>query len=146
MPVLMWAATALIIWGRYIRAMALTATGHLVVFDRYIYDAVAPHGSPLSPAQQLARRASGHLCPGPDLVLLLDAPGAVMYERKHEYDAATLEHWRQRFLSLRARVPQLIVLDATTPAERVRVAATQALWAKYKARWSARPSREKWDQ
>ena len=54
--------------------------------------------------ERIGRRLSLHLCPAPDLVLLLDAPGEVMYQRKREYDPHTLEGWRSQFLSLASRL------------------------------------------
>ena len=101
----------LVIWGRFLRGLALSAAGRLVIFDRYIYDAEVPTPYHLGPAARLARWIDGHACPGPDVTILLDAPGEVMFQRKGEYDGATLEHWRQRFLGVRRRVPDLVRLS-----------------------------------
>jgi thymidylate kinase len=128
----------LVIWGRYLRGLALAAGGALVIFDRYIYDAEVPTPYRLGPAARLARWIDGHACPGPDLTILLDAPGEVMYRRKGEYDAATLEHWRERFLGVRRRVPDLEVVDTTRPAEAVLRDVTARIWRRYQRRWSER--------
>ena len=136
-PGLVFAGTTLVIWSRYLRARYHQARGRLVVFDRYTYDAVAPHPAPLTRAQRLSRQFSGHLCPPPDLLLILDAPGAVMYARKHAYEAATLECWRHRFLTLAQRFPSRAhVIDATAPPDAVRVAAATRLWQAYAMRWA----------
>lgn len=126
----------LVIWGRYLRGLALAAGGRLVIFDRYIYDAEVPTPYHLGPAARLARWIDGHICPGPDVTILLDAPGAVMFRRKGEYDAETLEHWRQRFLGVRRRVPDLEVVDTTRPPDVVLRDVTARIWRRYAQRWA----------
>jgi thymidylate kinase len=128
----------LVIWGRYLRGLALAAAGRLVIFDRYIYDAEVPTPYHLGPAARLARWIDGHACPGPDVTILLDAPGDVMFQRKGEYDGATLEHWRQRFLGVRRRVPDLEVVDTTRAADAVLRDVTARIWRRYAERWKAR--------
>ena len=113
----------LVIWGRYLRGQYHLHRGRLVVFDRYIYDAEVPTPYPLSRWGRLARWLDGRTCPGPDLVLILDAPGAVMHERKGEYTPEVLEDWRQKFLTVRDRHPNVVVLDTTRPVEDVRAEA-----------------------
>jgi thymidylate kinase len=135
-PGLVFAATAAIIWSRYLRARYHQARGRLVVFDRYIYDAVAPHPNRLNPAQRLSRFLAGHLCPGPDMMVLLDAPGSVMYARKGAYTAATLENWRWHFRALASRSPSSHVIDATRSADAVKVDVLTALWRRQRERWA----------
>jgi thymidylate kinase len=125
----------LVIWGRYLRGLALAGAGKLVIFDRYIYDAEVPTPYHLGPAARLARWIDGHACPGPDVTILLDAPGEVMFRRKGEYDGATLEHWRQRFLGVRRRVPHLEVVDTTRSADEVLRDVTARIWRRYAHRW-----------
>jgi thymidylate kinase len=128
----------LVIWGRYLLGLYHTHRGRLVVFDRYIYDAEVPTPYPLGRLGRLARWLDGRACPGPDLVLVLDAPGAVMHQRKGEYTAEMLEEWRQRFLALRGRIPNVEVLDTTQPPDVVRADATAAIWRRYAERWGHR--------
>ena len=80
----------LVIWGRYLRGQYHVYRGRLVVFDRYVLDAEVPPPYPLGPFGRLARRIDGRSCPPPDLVLILDAPGTVMHQRKGEYTPETL--------------------------------------------------------
>jgi thymidylate kinase len=126
----------LVIWGRYLRGQALAGAGKLVIFDRYIYDAEVPTPYHLGPAARLARWIDGHACPGPDVTILLDAPGEVMFRRKGEYDGATLEQWRQRFLGVRRRVPDLEVVDTTRSADAVLRDVTARIWRHYARRWA----------
>jgi thymidylate kinase len=91
-----------------------------VTFDRYTYDAWLSPGRRLTGPQRLARAVWAHACPTPDLVLLLDAPGKVVYDRRGESEPALLEAARQDFLSLRRLIPYLQVVDASRPEEVVR--------------------------
>ena len=127
----------LVIWSRYLRAQYHLARGRLVVFDRYIYDSEVPTPYPLGISAKAARWIDGHACPGPDVVVILDAPGAVMHQRKGEYDPAMLEEWRRRFLGVRRRVPDAEVLDAGRGAEVVLRDATARIWRRYLQRWQS---------
>jgi thymidylate kinase len=134
-PGLVFAASALVIWSRYVGAWIHMRKGRLVIFDRYVYDAIAPAGFRQGPYGRLGRRLSRHLLPSPDLILLLDAPGTVMHMRKGEYDADTLERWRRDFLSLRAIVRRLEVVDASQSAATVRADAASRIWRRYVQHW-----------
>jgi thymidylate kinase len=135
LPVLVVPGRLLVLWGRYLTARYHQSRGRLVVFDRYTYDAAVPTPQPLDWLGRAYRRIDGRACPPPDLVLLLDAPGNVMHARKGEYSPEMLEDWRQHFLALQWRVPQLEILDATRPSEVVRADAIERIWRRYAARW-----------
>jgi len=128
----------LVIWGRYLRGLYHACLGRLVVFDRYIYDAEVPTPYPLTPWGRMARWMDGRACPGPDLVLILDAPGEIMHKRKGEYTAEMLEAWRQRFLGVQGRARRAAVLDTTQPPEAVRAEAMRQIWRCYAERWGRR--------
>ncbi len=104
--------------------------GRFVVFDRYIFDSwVNPK------PRTLWKRARWILfeaiLPAPDLVILLDAPGQMLYQRKGEHTPEWLEEQRQRYLQLRARIPNLRIVDATHDAETVRREAIALIWKQY---------------
>lgn len=124
-----------VIWCRYLTAQYHLIRGRLVVFDRYIYDAEVPTPHPLSLAGRLGRWIDGRSCPSPDLVLLLDAPGQIMHQRKPSYTPETIENWRQHFLRLRHRLSNTEVIDTTCGVEEVRKQATELVWRHYTRRW-----------
>lgn len=104
--------------------------GRLVVFDRYTYDALlAPGGEKLRArvSYALIRRT----CPAPNLVIVLDVPAATMYARKGELGATRLEDFRRRYLSMRERLPNTAVVDASRPAADVYRAVAALLWRRY---------------
>lgn len=134
-PGVVFVGRALVIWRRYLRARLHQARGRLVVFDRYVLDAAVPHPRRLTALERISRRLDFYLCPAPDLVLILDAPGELMHRRKGEYDAEMLEDWRKHFLELRRRFPDIVeVIDATQDKDAVRIDATQRIWRRYRAR------------
>jgi len=122
-------------WARYLTARFHQARGRLVVIDRYVYDAVAPHPQPLGLLRRASRWVDGRSCPPPDMTVVLDVPGAQMYARKGAYTPEMLEEWRQHFLTLGRRVPGLEVVDATRPAAVVQADVTERIWLRYAARW-----------
>jgi len=115
-------------WRRYLIARYHQARGRLVIFDRYTFDALLPPRHNLSGLGRLRRWLLAHACPPPDLVLMLDAPGEVLYARKGEHNADLLEQQRQQYLALRPHLPQMVVVNASRDAERVRREAMAVIW------------------
>lgn len=102
------------------------ARGRLVVLDRSAYDALladADHSAGGRVLAWLALRWS----PEPFLVVLLDAPGQVLFGRKPEHPVEVLEQRRQDYL---AQHPGALVLDASRSADEVRRAALAGVWTR----------------
>lgn len=117
-------------WGRYLVACYHQAHGRFVLFDRYSYDAMLPPRSPLAWHSRWRRWLLARSCPAPNLLVVLDAPGEVLYRRKREHSVALLEEQRQTYLRLAAR-PGSLVVDATQDAESVRREVTSFIWNAY---------------
>jgi len=100
--------------------------GRVVLVDRFGYDALSSNDD--SVGGRILSAVVPRLTPTPDLVLLLDAPGSMMFERKGEHSVPVLEARRQAYLALRDRVPDLVVMDATLPANEVRRRAVEQVW------------------
>lgn len=122
------------VWIRYLAGTRNRLLGRLVLFDRYTYDALIPPQPPWVQLKLPYFWVLAHLCPPPDIVLLLDAPGKVMFDRKGEFDAGHLDNERQHFLKLRSRMRNVHVLDATRPPAAVRADATAVIWSWYAER------------
>jgi hypothetical protein len=118
-------------WGRYLAARYHQFQGRLVVFDRYSYDALLPSPKSLNLLRRARRWLLGHACPAPDLVIVLDAPGEMLFDRKGEHSATLLEAQRQGYLKLRQVVPRVVVVDATKNADLVRREVTGLIWRGY---------------
>jgi hypothetical protein len=108
----------------------------MVLFDRYMEDPWLPLPADVSVARRLGRRVRAAVsCPPADLMLVLDAPGSEMFARKGEHSAAQLEKLRQRYLRLGERIPNVVVLDATSGADAMARQASELIWRRYRERW-----------
>jgi thymidylate kinase len=153
------AAGALRVWRRVGVAAAHAARGRLVVFDRYTYDALLPLPLPLPRTGSLRWlrvayfRVLAYIVPRPDLVLVLDAPGAVVFRRtgarrtgestpedrleEDRLEADRLEEERRVFLRLVERLGAQRV-DASRPLDAVCADVTAAIWRRYGQRSAVR--------
>lgn len=123
------------LWFRYLSGMAYRVQGRLVIFDRYAYDAWLPLPTRVSWLKAQALRLQARAVPAPDLLLVLDVPGEVMFQRKGEFEPVHLERQRRHLLGLRGRFPDLEVVDATRPPDVVRRDVTERIWRRYRRRW-----------
>lgn len=109
------------------------ARGRVVLMDRVAYDALLPAAAGSSPsgskpAGGVSNALAVWLGAAPDLLLVLDVPGEVMFSRKGEHTAEILEHWRQSYLALADRLPGSRILDAAQPRHLVQQLATETVW------------------
>ena len=72
--------------------------------------------------------------PRPDLVICLDAPAEVLYNRKGEGSVAAIEKRRQEYLQLANLVEHFVVVDVTQPEDVVASQVTQLVQDFYRAR------------
>lgn len=119
------------VWRRYLTAVRHQAYGRLVVFDRYVYDALLPPRGSLAWLKRPYFLLLSRLCPAPDMVVLLDAPGSVMHQRSQEYDPEHLEAERAYYQRLRQRIPDLLLVDANRPPEVVLADVLGRIWQHY---------------
>lgn len=116
------------LWRRYARARVQQLRGRLALFDRHPYDArLAPRQRPRR-IDRLRRAVLGHALPSPDLVLILDAPGTVLHDRKPEHPADVLEAEMVRYREMAARLPRAQLVDATRPADAVLDDVVDRIW------------------
>jgi thymidylate kinase len=110
------------------------ACGRLVVLDRSQLDVRLPGAHDGSLGGRITERVLTTLAPEPDLVVVLDAPGEVMFERKGEHSAEVLEQRRQGYLALAAELPASLVVDATLPPGEVASRVLSRIWDRFAAR------------
>ena len=121
-------------WLRWIYGAGHRMRGRLVIFDRYTEEHLVPPPRPGIVGRLLQGVRAFVVCPAPDLVLLLDTPGAVAFARKQEHSPEEIERIRSRYLRVVDRFPRLTVIDAQQPADVVRRRATEAIWMDYRRR------------
>jgi thymidylate kinase len=124
-----------IAWRSYLTGLGAQLLGHLVVFDRYAYDAQLAPEPPLLQLKRAYMWVLARSVPPPDLVFLLDLPGFVATQRKDERTAAQNEAERSEYLALAARTPRIRVLDASLEPATICASALSLVWDCYRRRW-----------
>lgn len=113
------------LWYRYFMVFYFSRRGYVVlldrhfVFDYYHFD-IAPENGHRPP---LKRRLHGlilkHTIPDPDLVICLDAPADVIFNRKREFSLEYIETRRRQYKSLESMVPNFSVVNANRDLDSV---------------------------
>ncbi|UVJ39572.1 hypothetical protein [Arthrobacter sp. CJ23] len=109
-------------------ARAYSLLGRLVLMDRVAYDALLPGSGDGGAVHKATNSLAFTVVQDPDILLVLDAPGDVMFGRKGEHSAAILEGWRRAYRTLADRLPGSSLIDAAQPQELVRRQATGIVW------------------
>ena len=111
-------------WWRQLLSLRYRLQGYIVVYDRHYLFESAP-GLPKSKRQdqklmdRLEFWMMSHLYPKPDLVIFLDAPPQVLYDRKAEATLEYLEERRGATLEQGKKMPHFVRVDAAQPLEEV---------------------------
>lgn len=116
------------ILGGSLEARYQRLRGCVVLLDRVPHDARLPGSIDNSLGGRISAALALALAPEPDVLLVLDAPGEMMFARKGEHSVEVLEAWRQAYLDLAKGLPGTAVLDASQPQDAVRRAATAIVW------------------
>jgi thymidylate kinase len=91
----------------------------LVLFDRCFHDLLVDSRRIRYGGPPWVLRAAARFSPGPDLVILLDAPPEVLRSRKQEVSPAEVARQRAAYLDLARTLPRAVVVNAAQPAEDV---------------------------
>jgi thymidylate kinase len=110
------------------RAHAFAWRGDIVLCDRHPLEALA-----LEPDGGGLRGALGRLVPWPDAIVVLDAPGDVLFARKGEHSPERLEQWRRAYRDTFAPRGATIVPATGELSESV-AAASAIVWRALEAR------------
>lgn len=132
---------------RSVVARGRRAAGHLVIFDRFTYDAWrGPEPARLK--HRVRRRLLEMPCPTPDLVILLDAPAATLRQRQDEHPVEELRKQRQEYRDLSERLPAPVeVVDADRSAGPVSRDVLALVWERYGGRSErVREAPGQWDR
>ncbi len=140
-PVLFPIGGTLVQWDRYLRALGERVRGKMIIFDRYTEEALLPPPDSDPSWKRLTRGVRRALaCPTPQITIVLDAPGSVMFDRKGEHDGPWLEAQRHRYRALAEHLPGAVIIDAEQPRDAVCAEAMAAIWAAFAGRHERRRS------
>ena len=79
------------------RAHRLARRGHVVLCDRHPVEVLAVRPERTRAGAAVERFIARRLIPWPDAVIVLDAPAALLIERKQEHPLEVLERWRNAY-------------------------------------------------
>lgn len=106
-------------WFRQAVISLYKRRGNVVLFDRHFFIDYYAHDIAGGKGIPLANRVHGlmlkYLYPRPDMVIMLDAPPEVLFERKGEGTIELLERRRQEYLQFGEIMNNFHVVDATQP-------------------------------
>jgi thymidylate kinase len=129
-------------WLRFAVANRYSRRGYIVVFDRhffldYYHSDIA---GTATPDRRLFHRLHAwmleHAHPRPQLVVCLDVPGRVLFDRKGEASTEWLDRRREEYLAMAALVPAFVVVDANRPLEAVVADVVEAIRDHWSHDWS----------
>lgn len=109
-------------WHRQLLSLIFQMRGYTVLFDRHFlvdFSLEETARDKASLSRRFHRWTIARFYPAPGLVIFLDAPGQVLFDRKGEKSPEELERRRQSFLSLAPRFQRWVNIDATQPLETV---------------------------
>lgn len=107
-------------WYRQVISWIYQLSGSVVLYDRhFVFDFAPEVAAEPTLEKRLHRWILEHVYPRPDLVIFLDAPGAVLFARKGESTVEELERRRQAFLEQGRRIRNFVRVDATQPLDEV---------------------------
>lgn len=131
-PILFSAGGIATQWIRYLIGVAERLRGRIVVFDRYTEEAWLPARATDPPWRRAGRVGRRLLaCPAPDMAIVLDAPGEIMFARKGEHDPRMLDSERRRYRALATKLPHARLIDALQPLDVVCAEAMSGIWGAY---------------
>lgn len=113
--------------------------GNIVMFDRHFsfdfqVNSLVTNNAENSPGRRLHGFFLNRVYPRPDMVIYLDAPSEVLFNRKFEGTPARLEQQRQCFSQLGKQIKNFFVLDASQPEDEVAQSAANLIWAFHQAK------------
>jgi thymidylate kinase len=105
--------------------------GRLVIFDRYSAGSLMGVQRGSTFLKSVQRWALQVVCPPPDMVVYLDAPAEVLYQRKQEHSVELLEGQRQRYMQILRGIAHSAIVDAVCEPEQVRRNVVALIWRRY---------------
>ncbi len=109
--------------------------GRIVLLDRFTYDVMLPSEN-LDNRGRVTAWLVRKVCAEPHLVLVLNAPAELMWERKGEQGVVELERRRLSYLEMAEARDFSVIIDARQSVEDVRALAEEAVWFRLRRHWN----------
>lgn len=102
--------------------------GRVVVVDRPAYDTPVPGSAEATAGSRAETALASALMPEPDVLLVLDAPGEILFAGNGEHPPEVFEKWRQAHQEQAKRIPKTWIVDAAQPQQLLQRVATGIVW------------------
>lgn len=121
-------------WLRQARVTVYVRGGYIVIADRhfvadYFHYEMGPSSRSLHILNRLHGRLLWRFYPRPDLTVLLDAPAALLSERKSDHQGPDLEAQLDGFRQLGSVLPEFRVVDSARTIDEVMIEVRQVIEA-----------------
>ncbi|MDQ4096067.1 MAG: hypothetical protein M3174_07690 [Actinomycetota bacterium] len=114
-------------WRRLLGVYAKAWRGVIVLCDRYPVELLATRPRRTRLGAPVERFLFGRLWPTPDALVVLDAPGEVLFARKGEHSPEILERWRRAYVeTLGPRGARVVSTEG--PLEESVAAVSEIVW------------------
>ena len=125
-------------WYRQVVSMSYQLRGYVVVYDRHFLFDAAPMvtNSQIQkqpPLDHLYYQIISHFYPEPNLVILLNTPAKILYERKGEATPEYLNRQMEAYLKQGEKLDSFVQVDATKPIDQVLEEVTQHILDLYES-------------
>jgi thymidylate kinase len=131
-------------WYRQFFIWYYRYSGYIVLTDRHFFcDYYAHDVVNDDPDQPMTSRVHGfmlaNIYPRPDIIIFLDAPAEVLFDRKGEGSVELLALRRQEYLKLQDQVRSFVTVDADQPLAKVTADVQKAIET-FQVQWTAEPA------
>jgi thymidylate kinase len=120
-------------WTRLLSGYLAAWRGHIVLCDRHPIEILAVRPERTQPARAIERFIASRLTPRPDALILLDAPGEILFRRKGEHSVEVLERWRRNYAEVFVPLGATIV-PTTGPPKAAVAQASEVVWGALRRR------------
>lgn len=120
-------------WTRLLSGYLAAWRGHIVLCDRHPIEVLAVRPERTQPARTIERFIASRLTPKPDALILLDAPGEILFRRKGEHSTEVLERWRRNYAEVFVPLGATIV-PTTGPPKAAVAQASEVVWGALRRR------------
>jgi thymidylate kinase len=114
-------------WRILARAYAAAWRGHVVLCDRHPIEALAVRPPRTRVGAAAERFLVERLIPKPDAMVILDAPGEILFRRKPEHPVEVLERWRTSYAEV-FRPRGAVTISTVGPKRAALDRASEVVW------------------
>jgi thymidylate kinase len=107
------------IFGYWLKIKPALIRSTLVIYDRYYTDLMVDPKRFRLKVPKFLLKSLGLLIPKPDLIILLDAPAEVIYQRKQEVEFDEIKRQQQAYKEMVLKIENSVIIDVSKSIDEV---------------------------